>query len=265
LTLSGSTLYGATFEGGAYRVASGVVFSLPVSGGVATVLTSFDGSINGITYGANPVCSLTLIGSTLFGTGQAGGTYGYGTFFGLPVSVGTNWGTGSAPNGAGCGAVINASTSAAVTITLDEPAALGTLLLGNSASTTVGYTLNGAGSNTLTLNNSGSGTTITVTDGTHAINAPVILADNLVVTTGSTNSWTLSFGTASSITDNGGGYSVTMSGSCGTLIISGSNTYTGGTFINGGIVSLANSAALPVGLDHGNGIICRNWGGLPPK
>jgi autotransporter-associated beta strand protein len=124
---------------------------------------------------------------------------------------------------------------------------LGSLQFGNSASAGVGYTLNGSGSNTLTLNNSGSGATITVTDGTHAINARVILADNLIVTTGSTNPWTLSFGTASSITDNGAGYSLTMSGTGGTLILSGSDTYTGGTFVTAGRLEVTTAAALPEG------------------
>ena len=64
-----------------------------------------------------------------------------------------NW-TGGVPNAVGAGAVINASTTAALTITVDAPQTLGTLLLGNSAAAGVGYTLSGTGSNTLTLNNS---------------------------------------------------------------------------------------------------------------
>jgi uncharacterized repeat protein (TIGR03803 family) len=43
LTLSGNTLYGTTARGGADTY--GTVFSLPLSGGSPTVLTSFDGSI----------------------------------------------------------------------------------------------------------------------------------------------------------------------------------------------------------------------------
>ena len=47
-------------------------------------------------------------------------------------SKANNW-TGAVPNGVGGGAVINASTTAALTITIDAPQTLGTLLLGNSA------------------------------------------------------------------------------------------------------------------------------------
>ena len=84
-----------------------------------------------------------------------------------------------------------APTTAAVTITLNAPVTLGRSQFGNSGSASVGYTLSGSGSKNLTLNNSGSGTTITVTDGSHAIDVPVVLAGNLVVTSGGTNSWTL--------------------------------------------------------------------------
>ena len=143
--------------------------------------------------------------------------------------------------------MFNVPTTAAVTVTLNTPVTLGTLQFGNSGSASVGYTLIGSGSNTLTLNNSGSGATITVTAGTHAIDTPVILADNLTVTTGSTNPSTLSFGTASSITDNGAGYSLTMSGTGGTLILSGSNSYTGGTVVEAGTLHVTSNTALPDG------------------
>jgi len=158
----------------------------------------------------------------------------------------SNW-TGSVPNGVGVGAAFNVPTTAAITVTLDTPVTLSSLQFGNSASTSVGYTLRGSGSNTLTLNNSGNGATITVTDGTHAINAPVILDENLTVTTGSNYPWTLSFGTASSITDSGAGYSLTMSGTGGTLILSGSDSYTGGTFVAAGTLEVTTGAALPAG------------------
>ena len=126
-----------------------------------------------------------------------------------------------------------------LTVTLDIPLTLGTLTLGNSNSSSVGYTLSGSGANTLTLNNSGRGATISVTNGSHAINAAVVLADNLVVS----GSGTLAFGNAG-ITNNGGGYSLTMNGTGGTLILGGSNTYSGGTILNAGILQAGNNSAL---------------------
>jgi len=165
-------------------------------------------------------------------------------------AVNGNWSdsskwAGSVPNGVGAAAAFSAATTAPITVTLDVPVTLGSLQFGNTGSASTGYTLVGSGTNTLTFSNSGNGAMITVTDGTHAINTPVILADNLKVTSGGTNSWTLSFGAASNITDNGGGYSLTMNGAGGSLILSGSNTYTGGTTVNAGALTFLNRAAQP--------------------
>jgi autotransporter-associated beta strand protein len=158
-----------------------------------------------------------------------------------------NW-TGGVPDVAGAAAAINASTTAALTVTLDAPQTVGTLLLGNSGSATKGYTLAGSGSNTLTLDNSGSNAAITVTGGSQAIDAPVVLADNLVIASGGTNSWTLSFGTAGSIAQSGSGScSLTMSGAGGKLILSGSNDYTGGTIVTAGTLEVTAADALPSG------------------
>ena len=134
-----------------------------------------------------------------------------------------------------------------MTVTLNTRVTLGSLQFGSFGSASAGYTLAGGGSNTLTLNNAGNGATISVTDGTHTIDAPVILAENLDVTNGGTNPWTVGFGTASSITDNSAGYSLTMSGAGGTLILSGSDSYSGGTIVEAGTLIATNSEALPDG------------------
>jgi uncharacterized repeat protein (TIGR03803 family)/autotransporter-associated beta strand protein len=82
LTLSGSTLYGLTSGGGASG--NGTAFSIPVIGGTATTLASFDGNNSG----ANPNGSLTLSGSTLYGMTQYKGPDGHGTLFSIPTSGG---------------------------------------------------------------------------------------------------------------------------------------------------------------------------------
>jgi autotransporter-associated beta strand protein len=171
-------------------------------------------------YSVNTI-ALTVASASVWST-AAGGSW----------NLTGNW-TGGLPNAAGAIAAINASTTSAQTVTLDAPQTVGTLFLGNSGGTTVGYTLSGSGSNKLTLNNSGNGAVIAVSDGTHAINAPVTLADNLQVCGGNTG-WTLSFGAAGIIS---GGYPLTMSGN-GTLVLSGQNTYTGVTTLAAGIVNL---------------------------
>ena len=80
--LSGSTLYGTTYQGGAYG--DGTVFSLNLSTDVVSTLAYFYGS-----NGANPEAGLTLSGNTLYGTTTQGGAYDAGTVFSVPVTGGT--------------------------------------------------------------------------------------------------------------------------------------------------------------------------------
>ena len=87
-SLNESTLYGTTSQGGVYF---GTVFSMPVTGSTPTTpttLTSFSGSSTG---GGFPTAKLTLSldGTTLYGTTTSGGTHGLGTVFSLPVGGGT--------------------------------------------------------------------------------------------------------------------------------------------------------------------------------
>src|ERR1039458_10064672 len=78
LTLSGSTLYGMTSQGGS---AMGIVFKISTNGNGFTVLHGF-GLAAGDGY--DPQGSLTLCGSTLYGMTNQGGSSGgsgYGTVF----------------------------------------------------------------------------------------------------------------------------------------------------------------------------------------
>ena len=158
-----------------------------------------------------------------------------------------NWAYG-VPNADGAIAIISVATTAALTVTLNEPVTLGSLVLG-SGHPGVRYALTGSGSNTLTFSNTSNSTaaTISVIDGTHAVNAPMVLASNLVVTSTSSNPWMLSFGTASNIIDNGNHLSLTMSASNGTLILSGSDDYTGGTIMTAGTLIVMNPADIETG------------------
>lgn len=150
----------------------------------------------------------------------------------------TNW-TDSVPNAVGACAILDSPVRDSVAVALDVPVALGVLQFGNSANSNTGFTLSGGGTNTLTLDNSGIVATIMVTDGAHSINAPVVLADNLVVTNSDARPWAFSFGTASTITQSGtGSYSLTMNGMAGTLVLAGSSVYTGGTIISAGTLQI---------------------------
>ena len=161
-------------------------------------------------------------------------------------SVGANW-SGPVPDGAGQGAVLNQATSAALTVTLDEPVTLGTLQFGNSGGDpTKGYTLSGSGTSGLTLNNSGSASLASMSQGTHAIAAAIeISGGNLVIS--ASNSGLL--GISGNISDDGHQRSLTLEGDgSGQLVLGGAaDSYQGGTVVEAGTLLVNNSGALADG------------------
>ncbi len=79
LTLVGSTLYGTTAGGGTNS--AGTVFAINTDGSGYTILHQFGATAGD---GKNPNASLTLVGSTLYGTTYSGGTnLYYGTVFAI--------------------------------------------------------------------------------------------------------------------------------------------------------------------------------------
>ena len=141
--------------------------------------------------------------------------------------------------------MFSGSADTALTVTLDAPQTVGTLVFGNSGSTSTSYTLSGS---TLTLNNSTStsGTSmVTVLGGTHTISAPVEIAGGSLVV-GVSNSGVL--GISGNISDDNGQESLTLAGDgSGQLILSGTNSYGGGTNVEAGTLIVNNGAALPAG------------------
>jgi uncharacterized repeat protein (TIGR03803 family) len=103
--LSGSTLYGTTSNGAGPSGGSGEVFSLPATGGSPTVLWTFTGNSNpgpgtSSMDGAIPVSGVALSGNTLYGTTESGGTYNpydfsnntyyHGVVYSVPISGGSD-------------------------------------------------------------------------------------------------------------------------------------------------------------------------------
>jgi uncharacterized repeat protein (TIGR03803 family) len=83
LTLVGSILYGTTKHGGLND--SGTIFEIGTDGDNFGILHSFMGGAND---GAQPeIASLTLVGSTLFGTTRIGGGFDQGTVFGFDTNT----------------------------------------------------------------------------------------------------------------------------------------------------------------------------------
>ena len=214
-----------------------------------TILTA--GSLNGafggetgLNLGGGLQFVLAYTGNSLMLTAVQGGSGAWQTDGNGNVSAFTNW-SGGFPNGAGETATFGPVITQPRTVTIDQPTVFGQVVLDSSS----GYTLSGApgtpgrGGNTLTLNNSGSGATITVREGQQVIDAPVVLADNLVVT----GSGTLAFGSSSSIGESGGSRSLTMNGAGGTLILSGTDSYTGGTNVDAGTLYVTNTSTIADG------------------
>jgi uncharacterized repeat protein (TIGR03803 family) len=77
LVANGSTLYGTTANGGPANF--GTVFSIGADGSNFAVLHAFAGAADG----ANPAGTLTVVGSTLYGTAVNSGPAGHGTAFKL--------------------------------------------------------------------------------------------------------------------------------------------------------------------------------------
>ena len=90
LTVVGSTLYGTTYAGG--TAGAGAVFAINRDGTNERILYSFTGGSDG----GNPYASLTVVGSTLYGTTYDGGT-----------GVGGGMGTTGGPAGDGTVFAIN--------------------------------------------------------------------------------------------------------------------------------------------------------------
>ena len=80
LTLSGSTLYGTTVEGGNNDL--GTIFAINTDGNGFTLLHEFAGGTND---GITPAAGLTRSGSTLYGTTLRGGDFNLGTVFSIEI------------------------------------------------------------------------------------------------------------------------------------------------------------------------------------
>ena len=158
-------------------------------------------------------------------------------------NLGANWTGGTVPNGAQSTAVVNKPVgNSTVAITLDTPVTLGTLQLGNSTGTG-GYTINGTLTNTLTFDN-GTGTAVlSASNGDHTLATPITLNSSLSVSP--------SAGALIAISGNIGqkaGFTASLTlANSGELVLSGSDSYQGGTIVDNGKLVFTSSAAVPAG------------------
>jgi autotransporter-associated beta strand protein len=178
----------------------------------------------------------------------------------MPVSGswtdGTKWSTGWSPNWPGLQPILAAAASSALTITLDGPQTIGTLTFTNSLNNATGYILTPGSLGSLTMDNSGSTTQMIVTGGSHSVEANLILNGSLVVSP--TTGTTLEIDGNISEYPAASGKLLTLA-DAGTLILGGTNSYTGGTFVQAGTLVVTT----PYGIPAGSNVTVGNAGAFP--
>lgn len=229
---------------------------LSINGGAITLYdesttTAFatDGTYNLFQY----VGSIggTGIGALTVANQQAGKAYTFGTSGGFVtlsiaasglvaswnVDASGNWTTGanwspSEPNGAGDTATFGSVITAPRTITLDANRTIGNISF-NNANT---YTIVPTSAEVLTVGDGTADKTLQVVSGSHTIAAGLVLSATTV---------TADIAAGQSLTLSGpisGTAALTKGVSAGTLVLTGSNSYSGGTNINLGTVEFAANA-----------------------
>jgi autotransporter-associated beta strand protein len=150
-------------------------------------------------------------------------------------NVNANWNNAAAfPNGATAVAMVNAPIGDDQTINLNQGITIGGLCLGAGGGA---FTIVGNGG-TLAFNNSTSSAWLTESPASSGdtINAPVTVTSSLLITNSSVNSLAL----AGNISSAPGGITIN-----GNVVLSGTNTYSGGTVINAGNINFATVSAIP--------------------
>jgi len=154
--------------------------------------------------------------------------------------TGTNWTGGIAPASQGDTATLGSGTASAIDLSGATPT-VSALIFDNLGS--ANYEIKDSiGTGSLTLHGMGtSPASVTVNTGSDTISTNIDLASDLVI------SGSGKLALSGSITETLGSHSLTMSGTGGTLILSGTGLYTGGTIVNAGTLAVTTSTALPDG------------------
>jgi autotransporter-associated beta strand protein len=149
-----------------------------------------------------------------------------------------NWTTGVPNSPAGLANFVTAIAQPR-TVTLDIPVTVGTMTFGNVNQ----YTLSSSVANSLKLNNSDDDSSISVSLGSHVIAASVLLGGNGILdVTVTPSSGTLTI--SGNIKEVSPGTGVMHMAGAGTLLMTGSNSFTVGLVVNSGTVLAGGGHAL---------------------
>ena len=162
-----------------------------------------------------------------------------------------NWTTGI-PNSQGGVANFGPAITQSRTVTVDVPVTLGSMAFGSTSRYTL---LDTTGTNAITFDNLGSDSTIEVDLGSHVIAAPLILSGNGaldVKVVPSSSTLTISGNIGEAVPGTG---VLNIAAGAGTLLLTGSNTFTGGVVVSSGTLLAGGGCALAstVGVTVGSG------------
>jgi len=218
-----------------------VTLNRTVTAGVYYI--SVDGIGNGdpLAYGYSDYASIGQYNLTVTGVVPDGFTW-------LTTSGGTkqwdttgNWVAGSLPIGAAPNVKINNNITGNQTIQLASATAIGRLFLGDSDSTHAFTLASGGGS----LAFASPAELSKTTGGNDAVTAPMSLAGDLLLTQSASGNLSFSGGI--------GGAGGLIKAGAGTVVFSSSNSYTGATTLEDGLLRLDHANGLPGGIDNAVG------------
>ncbi|MGD0139641.1 MAG: hypothetical protein ABSD28_12240 [Tepidisphaeraceae bacterium] len=225
-------------DGNLYRwnlLSNTLTETVNITNGLGEAYTPTEIGPDGTVYAINNA-TLWAVGassaSTVYSTWSAAGGGSWG---------GSNW-SAAVPTNAGDVATFDSTITSASVVQLNANWTVGTVNFYSGFS----YTIAQGSGGTLTLNNGSSSAQINDLYGSHTISAPVWLASNTTIAVGQS-------GNVLTISGNiGGGGGITLAAtatalSAGTVVLSGVNSYGGGTTVTGGTLIVGASAALPNG------------------
>jgi autotransporter-associated beta strand protein len=221
-----------------------VTLNRTVTAGVFYVSVNGIGSGNPLTTGYSDYASLGQYNLTATGVVPGGVTWTAATAGTKQWNTAGNWAPALVPNAAGTTVRINNDITGAQTIQLAAATTLGSLYLGDPNSTHT-FTLASSGGSML-FNNSGNSAILSkTTGGNDTVSAPVSLVDNLILTQSASSTLAFSGGIS-------GAKALTKAGA-GTVVFSSSNSYSGVTTLEDGLLRLDVASGLPGGIDNAAG------------
>ncbi len=221
--------------------------SLTMSGGSLELIgyTSHSGSFSTSNVSSFPGYQLEYLSNQLDLVKLATGPAQWNISGSGSWNTGSNWTTNLSPSGVGVTALLGSAATSSATITLDSPQTLGTLTFANSSAS---YALTAGSAGSLTLDNTGGtiGGQIFVTSGTHSIAAPLIISSSAAYVSLSGSG---SLDISGDIGQANGSHSLSLTSADGTgqLSLDGTNSFTGGLYVNSGVLVLNGAAALAPG------------------